>query len=1062
MDEQRMAAYLELIGGLLNCPNGQEVALLQENAALVDAGLVEVMGLVAQHLESEGQENNAGWLRQFAGLVAQALGLEPEGGAVSVDAVDFVSDVMVQIAQVQCDPMQVYGFWQANITRFDQDFLAAIPVAFQRLAAQKAPKLITVVFGAFGDLIQQFPLGIRGLNLEMAISAYSRVLELEVYTRDAFPEDWAGTQTNLAIAYCNRIRGERAENLEQAIAASQQALEVYTRDAFPEDWAMTQSNLGTMYRNRIRGERTENLEAAIAFSRQALEVYTRKAFPKDWAMTHNNLANAYCDRLRGERAENLEKAIAAYQRALEVHTREAFPGDWAMTQSNLANAYRDQIRGERAENLEKAIASYQRALEVRTREAFPEDWAITQNNLAIAYCNRIRGERAENLEKAIAAYQRALEVHTREAFPEDWAMTQNNLAIAYCNRIRGERAENLEQAIASYQRALEVYTHDAFTERWAGTQNNLANVYTNRIRGEQAENLEQAIAAYQRALEVYTRDAFPQECRLTSRSLGNLQAEQQNWPAASDAYTEALAAAETLYTACLLLDGRAAELQETADLPRRAAYAYVKTGQLDRAITTIERGRARGLSETLNRDRADLQQLQKQRTDLYTAYQDIPNQLRNLESQQRDRSLSAERNELTLEDHRTEAQRLNQELTETIAQIRQVPGYQTFLQPPDFSDLQTQLSPNNPLVYLIVTPNGSLALIATPDRLEQLWLDDFNETQLTELLNDRWLKTYQESRTDRQSWLDAIETVTGQLWEPLMSPLIDRLQQTGHTRATLIPTGYLSLLPLHAAWTTDNTQPTGKRYALDEIHFTYAPNAQSLIEANKIAQNHPNSDSILAIDNPLGDLRYSTREVNSAIAHFTHHEVLSYDRATVANVAAQLGDAAVVHFSCHGSAITIEPLNSHLQLHTTEIDNAEALEAAQLKLVKIFELNLSDRGGLRLAILSACETGLTGIELADEAIGLPTGLMQAGVAGVIASLWKVDDLSTSLLMQKFYNLWRKDKLEPSEALRRAQIWLRDSTNAEKNAEKTGLRRMKPNDRDFKHPFHWAAFSYLGL
>ena len=35
MDEQRFGAYLELIQALLSCPQGQEMALLQENAALV-------------------------------------------------------------------------------------------------------------------------------------------------------------------------------------------------------------------------------------------------------------------------------------------------------------------------------------------------------------------------------------------------------------------------------------------------------------------------------------------------------------------------------------------------------------------------------------------------------------------------------------------------------------------------------------------------------------------------------------------------------------------------------------------------------------------------------------------------------------------------------------------------------------------------------------------------------------------------------------------------------------------------------------------------------------------
>ena len=72
------------------------------------------------------------------------------------------------------------------------------------------------------------------------------------------------TQNNLAIAYRNRIRGEKADNLERAITAYQEALKVYTFDAFPQDWALTQHNLATAYSYRIRGEKADNLERAIA------------------------------------------------------------------------------------------------------------------------------------------------------------------------------------------------------------------------------------------------------------------------------------------------------------------------------------------------------------------------------------------------------------------------------------------------------------------------------------------------------------------------------------------------------------------------------------------------------------------------------------------------------------------------------------------------------------------------------------------------------------------------------------------------------------------------------
>ncbi|WP_052149912.1 CHAT domain-containing protein [Aphanizomenon flos-aquae] len=144
---------------------------------------------------------------------------------------------------------------------------------------------------AFSNLIQQFPLGNKANNMEIAIAAYTQALE--VYTRTDFPEQWAMTQNNLGNAYRNRIRGDKAENLEYAIAAYTQALEVYTRTDFPVEWATTQNNLAAAYSNRIRGDKAENLEIAIAACTQALEVRTRTDFPVENAKTLLNLGIAY-------------------------------------------------------------------------------------------------------------------------------------------------------------------------------------------------------------------------------------------------------------------------------------------------------------------------------------------------------------------------------------------------------------------------------------------------------------------------------------------------------------------------------------------------------------------------------------------------------------------------------------------------------------------------------------------------------------------------------------------------------------------------------------------------
>ena len=78
-------------------------------------------------------------------------------------------------------------------------------------------------------------------------------------------------------------------------------MKVYTEKDFPADWAMTENNLANAYSNRIRGERAENIEQAIEHCETGSEGQdTEKDFPEDWAMTENNLANAYSDRIRGD------------------------------------------------------------------------------------------------------------------------------------------------------------------------------------------------------------------------------------------------------------------------------------------------------------------------------------------------------------------------------------------------------------------------------------------------------------------------------------------------------------------------------------------------------------------------------------------------------------------------------------------------------------------------------------------------------------------------------------------------------------------------------------------
>ena len=85
------------------------------------------------------------------------------------------------------------------------------------------------------------------------------------------------------------------------------------------------------------------------------------------------------------------------------------------------------------------------------------------------------------------------------------------------------------------------------------------------------------------------------------------------------------------------------------------------------------------------------------------------------------------------------------------------------------------------------------------------------------------------------------------------------------------------------------------------------------------------------------------------------------------------------------------------------------------------EVQSLDLRGTDLVVLSACETGLGQGRYGQGLLSLRRAFGAAGARAVVASLWKVDDAATSVLMERFYtNLWVK-KMPRLEALRQAQL-----------------------------------------
>lgn len=130
----------------------------------------------------------------------------------------------------------------------------------------------------------------------------------------------------------------------------------------------------------------------------------------------------------------------------------------------------------------------------------------------------------------------------------------------------------------------------------------------------------------------------------------------------------------------------------------------------------------------------------------------------------------------------------------------------------------------------------------------------------------------------------------------------------------------------------------------------------------------------------------------------------------------------MVNACCHGTFDAQDFLQSSLHLaHNERVTMAEMLN------------HQADLRGLRLLLLSACQTGLLDLEGArDEGHSLAAAMVQAGAQAVLATQWAVDDKATYLLMVRFIQEWlpQMEREAPASALARAQAWLRTITNAE--------------------------------
>jgi CHAT domain-containing protein/tetratricopeptide (TPR) repeat protein len=161
-----------------------------------------------------------------------------------------------------------------------------------------------------------------------------------------------------------------------------------------------------------------------------------------------------------------------------------------------------------------------------------------------------------------------------------------------------------------------------------------------------------------------------------------------------------------------------------------------------------------------------------------------------------------------------------------------------------------------------------------------------------------------------------------------------------------------------------------------------------------------------------------------------------FDASRETAMGSRVAEYRILHFATHGFLNTERAELSGIVLSMVNRDGSKT--NGFMSLQDIYNLDLS----ADVVVLSACDTALGKDVKGEGLVGLTHGFMAAGARSVVASLWKVDDRATAVLMANFYKAMLEDGLTPVAALRSAKQKVRQ-------------------EKAWQAPYFWAGFELQG-
>ena len=864
-------------------------------------------------------------------------------------------------------------------------------------------------------------------QFEKAIGYYEQQLAISREIQDRRSEGTA--LTNLGEAYADLSQNEKAIGyFEQALALSRAVQDRSTE-------ASALNNLGIAYRN------LSQYDKAIGYYQQALDMRRAMNDRRNEGAALVNLGLTYLY------LSQSEKAIACYEQALAIFREVKDRHTEGVTLVNFGFAY------DRLSQYEKAIDYYQQALVIIREVKDRQNEGVALNNLGDASLNLGRNQ------QALDYYRQALAVvrEVKDRYAEGAILS----GLGDASR----RLSQYEEAMGYYQQALAIRREVKDRQGEGATLSNLGDASHALGRNDEAA------AYYAQALaisrEVKDRNAEAAElsglmdtCQASAQprlaifygkqAVNTVQSMRADIHGLGpDLQRSFLQGNEKTYhtlAGILIAQGRLAEAEQVLALLKEEEYFQYIRRDADGASTL--KGRA-GLTP----DEAEWER----------RYREIGDRLMAIGAEHGEllakKTLTAEQQQrlANLEQDLTAGNRAFEhflgDLTQHFsAKPEMAHGVDTLRQRQDIMENLRELPPGTVAIFTLIGDDQFYAVLRTPDA-QKAYRYPIKAADL-----NRKIEAFRQVVQDPE--LDP-RPLAQELYKILVAGMAADLRQAKAQTLMWSLDGALRYVPLAALY-------DGRQYLIEQYRLSVMTLANNMSLKDRpdrkwraagfgVTRQFEDAAALPAVAAELTGI-IATRPGDGGVLAGEIKLDDQFTRQTMRETL--LKRYPVVHIASHFRFQPGNETRSYLQLG----------DGAHLSLA---DLRTSPNlfGGVQLLTLSACNTGMGD---GTEVEGFGALAQMQGAKAVIASLWPVEDQSTSRLMQELYRIRESARgLTKLEALRQSQLkLLRGDGKARPGGQRARGDAPEPGHPDaprfplnptapFAHPFYWAPFFLMG-